>query len=130
MVSKKNKPLHPMLKWGRALFESLPISHDRQWRPLIFKGGIQAAVSMSCIPQILEVVDAVHNGPDRACLLAQRSYYWDGLKSDVRRHCDDCATCKIISNKPKQEALLMRDPPPSIGHTQAMDFATMGLTGP
>ena len=39
-------------------------------------------------------------------------------------------TCKIMSKKPKQEALLMMDPPLGIGHTQAVDFATVGLTGP
>ena len=32
--------------------------------------------------------------------------------------------------KPKQEALLLTDPPPSIGHTQAVDFASVGLQGP
>ena len=87
-------------------------------------------VPKACLLAILEVVDAVHNGADRACLLAQRSYYWDGLKGDVRKYCEDCVTCKIMSAKPKQEALLLTDPPPLIGHTQAMDFASVGLEGP
>ena len=88
----KNKPLHPVRRWGRALFESLSITRDRQGRPLLFRGGMQAVVPRLCIPQILEMVDVVHNGPDRACLLAQRSYYWDGLKKDVWKHCEDCVT--------------------------------------
>ena len=93
----KNKPLHPVRRWGRALFESLSIIRDRQGRPLLFRGGMQAVVPRQCIPQILEVVDSVHNGPDRACLLAQRSYYWDGLKKDVKQHCEECVTCKAMS---------------------------------
>ena len=125
----KNKPLHPVWRWGRALFESLSVTWDRQDQ-LLFRGGMQAVVPRACIPEILEMVDAVHNGADRACLLAQRSYYWDGLKADVRKHCKECVTCKVMSTKPKQEALLLTDPPPSIGHTQAMDFASVGLRGP
>ena len=35
-----------------------------------------------------------------------------------------------MSTKPKQEALLLTDPPPSIGHTQMVDFASVGLEGP
>ena len=76
------------------------------------------------------MVDAVHKGVDRACLLAQRSYYWDWLKGDVKKNCKDCVTCKIMSAKPKQESLLLTDPPPLIGHTQAMDLASVGLEGP
>ena len=53
---------------------------------MLFKGGIQAVVPRACIPQIMEVVDSIHNGPDSVCLLAQRSYYWDGMKGDVRKH--------------------------------------------
>ena len=87
-------------------------------------------VPKACVPEILEVADAVHNGADRACLLAQRSYYWDGLNEDIRKHCEDCVTCKIMSAEPKQEALLLMDPPPSIGHSQAVDFASVGLEGP
>ena len=87
-------------------------------------------VPKACVPAILEMVDVVHNGADRACLLAQRSHYWDRLKGDVRKHCEDCVTCKIMSAKPKQEALLLMDPPPSIGHSQAVDFASVGLEGP
>ena len=34
-----------------------------------------------------------------------------------------------MSTKPKQEALLLTDPPPSIGHTQALDFASVGQEG-
>ena len=71
----KNKPLHPVRRWGRALFESLSIVRDRRGRPLLFRGGMQAVVPRQCIPQILDMVDLVHNGSDRACLLAQRSYY-------------------------------------------------------
>ena len=82
----KNKPLHPVRKRGRALFESLSVSRDRQGRPLLFRGGIQAVVPRACIPAILEVVDSVHNGADRACLLAQRSDYWDSMRSDVKEH--------------------------------------------
>ena len=76
------------------------------------------------------MVDLVHNGSDRACLLAQRSYYWDGLKKDVRQHCEDCVTCKAMASKPKKEALLLTEPPPSIGHTQAVDFVSVGRHGP
>ena len=83
----KNKPLNPVRRWGRALFESLSITRDRRGRPLLFRGGMQAVVPRQCIPQILDLVDVVHNGPERAGLLAQRSYYWDGLKKDVRQHC-------------------------------------------
>ena len=32
----KNNPLHPVRRWGRALFESLSITRDRQGRPLLF----------------------------------------------------------------------------------------------
>ena len=64
---------------------------------MFFKGGIQVVVPKACVPKILEAIDAVHNGADRAYLLAQRSYYWDGLKTDVRKHCDDFVTCKIMS---------------------------------
>ena len=62
---------------------------------------MQAVVPKACVPAILEMVDVVHNGADRACLLAQRSHYWDRLKGDVRKHCEDCVTCKIMSAKPK-----------------------------
>ena len=62
--------------------------------------------------------------------MAQRSYYWDGLKKDVKQHCEDCVTCKAMSVSPKKEALLFTEPPPAIGHTQAVDFATVGLNGP
>ena len=88
----KNKPLHLVRRWGRALFESLSITQDRQGRPLLFQGGMQAVVPRSCIPPIQEMGDVVHNGADMACLLAQRSYYWDGLRTDVRKHCEDCVT--------------------------------------
>ena len=73
-----------MRRWGRALFESLLVKRDREGRPLLFQGGIQAVVPKSCIPQVLEVVDSIHDGPDRACLLAQRSYYWEGMKGDIQ----------------------------------------------
>ena len=46
----KNKPLHPVSKWGRALFETLSVKRDRQGRPMLFRGGIQAVVPKSCIP--------------------------------------------------------------------------------
>ena len=32
--------------------------------------------------------------------------------------------------KTKKEALLLTEPPPSIGHRQVVDFATVGLIGP
>ena len=54
----KNKPLHPVRRWGRALFESLSITRDRRGRPLLFRGGMQAVVPRQCIPQILDMVDA------------------------------------------------------------------------
>ena len=73
---------------------------------------MQAVVPIQCIPQILDIVDVVHNGSDRACLLAQRSYYWDGLKKDVRQHYENCVTCKAMAPKPKKEALLLTEPPP------------------
>ena len=95
-LAYKNKPLHPVGQWGRALFESLSIICNRQGRPLLFKGGVQALVPKACVPEILEVVDAVHYRADRACMLAQRRYYWDRLKGDVRKHCKDCVTCKIM----------------------------------
>ena len=79
---------------------------------MLFRGGMQAVTPRQCIPQILDMVDLVHNGSDRACLLAQRSYYWDGLKKDVRQHCEDCVTCKAMASKPKKEALLLTEPPP------------------
>ena len=96
----------------------------------LFSMTIQAVMPRACIPQILEVVDWIHNGPDRVCLLAQRSYYWDGMRGDVRKHCEECLTYKIFSKKPKQQALVLTEPPPSIGHTQAMDFAVVGKKGP
>ena len=58
---------------------------------------MQAVVPRACIPQILEMLDAVHNGADRA----QRSSYWDGLRADVQKHCEDCITSKVMSMKPK-----------------------------
>ena len=125
----KNKPLHPVRKWGRDLFESLSVTRDRQGRPLLFRGVIQAVVPRACIPAILEVVDSVHNGADRACILAHRSYHWDGLKNDIKEHCKNCSTCKIMSRKPKQESLLLTEPLSSIGHTQAVDFAVVGDEG-
>ena len=78
----KNKPMHPVRKWGRALFESLSVKQDRQGRPMLFWGGFQAVVPKSCIPQVLEVVDSTHNGLDRACLLAQELL----LGGHERRH--------------------------------------------
>ena len=47
----KNNPMHPVRKWGRALFESLSVKWDRQGRPMLFRGGIQAVVPKSWIPQ-------------------------------------------------------------------------------
>ena len=35
----KNKPLHPVRRWGRALFESLSVTRDRHGRPLLFRGA-------------------------------------------------------------------------------------------
>ena len=125
----KNKPMHPVRKWGRALFGSLSMKRDRQGRPLLFRGGIQVVVPRACIPQVLEVVDSMHNGLDRECLLAQRSYYWEGMKADIRKQCEDCLTCKIFSKKLKQEALPLTEPLPAIGHTQAVDFAVVGERG-
>ena len=125
----KNKPLHPLRKWGRALFESLSVKRDRRGRPLLFCGGIQAVVSRACIPQVLEVLDSTHNCPDRACLLAQRSYYSEGIKADIRRQCEGFRTCKIFAKKPKQEVLRLTEPPPAIGHTQAVNFAVVGDGG-
>ena len=124
----KNKPLHIVRRWGRALFESLSVSRDRSGRPLRFRGGQQVVVPKEGIPAVLERIDSVHNGADRACLLAQRSYYWDNMKSDIKEKCEKCRTCKIMSQKPKQEALYLTDPPPFIGHTQAVDFAHVGET--
>ena len=86
-------------------------------------------VLKACIPSVLERVDSVHNGADRACLLAQRSYYWDTLKSDVKEYCVNCVTCKVMSTKPKQEALYLTEAPPAIGHTQAVDFVVVGEKG-
>ena len=97
---------------------------------MLFRGGVQAIVPKSCIPQVLEVVDSTHYGPDRACLLAQRSFYWDGMKEDTRKQCKECLTCKVFSKKPKQEALMPTEPPPAIGHTQAVDFAVVGKGDP
>ena len=77
---------------------------------MLFKGGIQAVVLKSCIPQVMEVVDSIHDGPDRVCLLPQRSYYWDSMKGDIQKHCEDCLTCKVFSKKPKQEALALTEP--------------------
>ena len=71
----KNKPLHVVRKWGRALFESLSVSRYRVGRALLFRGGVQVVVPKASIPSVLERVDSVHNGADRACLLVQRSYY-------------------------------------------------------
>ena len=51
----KNKPMHPVRKWGSALFESLSVKQDRQGRPLLFRGGIQVVVPRACIPQVLMV---------------------------------------------------------------------------
>ena len=70
----KNKTMHPVRKWGRALFESLSVKRDRRGCPMLFRGGIQAVVPKACILQVLEVVESTHNGLDRACLLAQMSY--------------------------------------------------------
>ena len=95
----------------------------------MFRGCFQAVVPRACIPQVLEMVDSAHNGPVRACLLAQRSYYWEGMKADIRRQCEDCRTCKIFAKKPRREALRLTEPPPAIGHTQAVDFATVGEGG-
>ena len=74
-----------MRKLGRVLFESLSVKRDRQGCPLMFRRGLQAVVLRDCVPQVLEMVDSAHNGPDRACLLAQRSYYWEGMKTDIRQ---------------------------------------------
>ena len=59
-----------------------------------------------------------------------RSYYWDGMKEDIRRQCKDCLTCKVFSKKPKHEALGLTEPPPAIGHTQAVEFAMVGKGDP
>ena len=83
-------------------------------------------VPKACIPAVLEIMDSVHNGADRACLQAQRSYYWYGLKSDVSQNFKDCVTLKLMFKKPKQESILLTDPSLSIGHTQAVDFASVG----
>ena len=105
-------------------------SGDRRGCPLLFREGVQAVVLKACVLAILDIVEAVHNRWDRVCLFAQRSYYWDGLKCYVKKRCEDCVTCKIISAKPKQELLLLKDPPPSIGHTQELVFVKVGKRSP
>jgi hypothetical protein len=51
------------------------------------------------------------------------------MKTDIRKQCEDCRTYKIFAKKPKQEALRLMEPPPVIGNTQAVDFATVGEGG-
>ena len=55
----KNKPLHPVRKWGRALSESLSITWDRQGRPLLFRGRMQVVVPRAFIPEILEIMGQI-----------------------------------------------------------------------
>ena len=127
--SYKSQPDHPIKRWGRALFEVLNIVRDSARRPLLFRNSYQALVQMLAVRPILKKVDSVHNGKARAIYLAHRSYWCATMKQEIAENCTACTTCKIFTNKPKKEAIIYSDPPPSIGHTVAVDFAVVGHRG-
>ena len=79
-----NKPPHPVHKWGRALSESLSITWDRQGRPLLFRGRMQAVVPRACIP-VTRVMPK--DAPSCALLAAQEQGHLESATSNHKGHC-------------------------------------------
>ena len=68
--------------------------------------------------------DLGHNGFPRTYAALKRVFFWKGMKEDIRKHCETCATCQLHKlENVKFERKIFK---PSL---QPMDFICMDLIG-
>ena len=61
--------------------------------------------------QLLHLLHRAHAGTERTWKLAQKHYFWPGLKQDIKTLVDGCEPCQVLRPSQEEESLKMHSRP-------------------